>query len=145
MNKKINRVGDPAIWSTQGGESIGSLFERERIYFEKGVNDRLNGKMQVHHRLAFDENGWPMLYIFDTCKHLIRTLPGLVYSETDPEDVDTDGEDHAYDELRYMCMRYVISAPLKKPEKPKPYDPLDPLDDYYRTVDVDRYSFYRKY
>ena len=35
-----------------------------------------------------------MLYVFSTCKHLIRTLPALVYDEVDVEDVDTDGEDH---------------------------------------------------
>lgn len=34
--RHIFRVGDPAIWGTQGTESIGSLFERERVYFEKG-------------------------------------------------------------------------------------------------------------
>ena len=43
-----------------------------------------------------------MLYVFDTCKHFIRTVPNLVYDETDVEDIDTDGEDHIYDELR-MC------------------------------------------
>ena len=94
MGKRIFGVGDPAIWQSDGTESIGALMERERVYFEKGDHARINGKMQVHHRLAFDEDGRPMLYVFDTCKHFIRTVPNLVYSETDVEDVDTDGEDH---------------------------------------------------
>ena len=36
-----------------------------------------------------------MLYVFSTCTHLIRTLPALQHDPDRPEDVDTDGEDHA--------------------------------------------------
>ena len=45
-----------------------------------------------------------MLYIFNTCRHFIRTIPALVYDDTDVEDIDTDTEDHIYDECRYVCM-----------------------------------------
>jgi hypothetical protein len=79
--------------------------EGQRVFFEPADNARLAGKMQLHHRLAFDENGIPMLYVFSTCRHLIRTLPALVYDAADVEDVDTTCEDHAYDELRYICMK----------------------------------------
>lgn len=92
--RTIHRVGDPAIWGSDGTESIGSLMERERVYFERGDHARIDGKMQVHHRLAFDENGRPMLYVFETCRNFIRTVPNLVYSESNVEDVDTNGEDH---------------------------------------------------
>jgi len=142
---RISRVGDPAIWASQGTESIGALMERERVYFEKGNHDRINGKMQCHHRLAFDENGRPKFQVFDTCKNFIRTVPNLVYDETDVEDVDTDGEDHIYDEWRYVCMRNPIPAPIPVAKKQHVYDPLDPLDNYYGHTDDDRYSFYRYY
>jgi len=46
----------------------------------------------------------PGLYVFDTCADWIRTVPVLERSEKDPEDVNTDGEDHAYDETRYRAM-----------------------------------------
>lgn len=140
-DRRINRVGDPAIWGSQGTESVGALMERERVYFEKGDHARLDGKMQVHHRLAFDDAGVPMLYVFNTCRHFIRTVPNLVYDETDVEDVDTDGEDHIYDELRYVCMKNPIAPrPRKLPEE-KPYDPLaTDADNKY-----DRYAFYKKY
>lgn len=137
--RQITRVGDPAIWGSQSGESIGDLMERERVFFEKGDNSRIDGKMQVHHRLAFDENGYPMLYVFNTCRHFIRTVPNLVYDERDVEDIDTDGEDHIYDELRYVCMENPIAPRQNKPPALVVYDPLS------TEQPVDRYDFYRKY
>ena len=140
--KTIHRVGDPAIWGSDGTESIGALMERQRVYFEKGDHARIDGKMQVHHRLVFDEDERPMLYVFDTCKHFIRTVPNLVYDETDVEDVDTDGEDHAYDMLRYVCMKNPIAPRKKKLAEPKPYDPLDIWGTNQQGYDP--YAFYRK-
>lgn len=142
-DRKIHRVGDPAIWGSDGTESIGALMERERVYFEKGDNARLDGKMQVHHRLAFDDGGIPLLYVFSTCKHFIRTVPVLVYDESDVEDVDTDGEDHIYDELRYVCMRNPIAPRPRAVPEPQRYDPLS-ADDYMQK-DYDRYAFYRNH
>ena len=84
----------------------------------------------MHYRMRFDENGYPMLYVFENCKAFIRTVPSLIYDEHKPEDLDTKGEDHVADESRYMCMLNPITPRpvVKKP--PKPYDPLDrvPLD-----------------
>ena len=137
--RRISRVGDPAIWGSQSGESIGDMFERECVYWEKGQNARLDGKMQMHHRLAFDDNGIPMLYVFNTCKHFIRTVPNLVYDEKDVEDVDTDGEDHAYDACRMVLMENPIAAPEKKATPLITFDPLS------TDEPVDRYAFYRKY
>lgn len=139
--RTIHRVGDPAIWQSDGTESVGALMERERVYFEKGDHARISGKMQVHHRLAFDENGVPMLYVFSTCKHFIRTVPNLVYDETDVEDVDTDGEDHIYDQCRYVCMRNPIAPRIETARVIKPYDPLSTEDDYRHN----RYAFYQVY
>ena len=121
--KHINGIADPSIFDKSRGESIAEMMERERIFFEKGDNTRLAGKMQMHNRLAFDENGIPMLYVFCNCKHFIRTFPELIYSQTDVEDIDTDGEDHIYDEVRYVAMAHPINPP-KKPFKTKGYDPL---------------------
>ena len=120
----IHRVGDPAIWGSDGTESIGALMEREGVHFERGDHARIDGKMQVHHRLAFDSAGWPRLQVFDTCRHFIRTVPALVYDAADVEDVDTAGEDHIYDELRYVCMRNPVPAPEQRAELRRGYDPL---------------------
>lgn len=138
--RRIYRVGDPAIWGSDGTESIGHLMERERVYFEKGDHARIDGKMQLHHRLAFDDDGRPMFYVFDTCKHFIRTVPNLVYDETDVEDIDTDGEDHHYDQCRYVLMANPMAAKLKKLPEPKPFDPLSSDND----TKYDPYAFYRR-
>ena len=137
-DREIVRVADPAIWASQGTESIERIFRGKQIHFQKAINDRLNGKMQVHHRLAFDERGKPMLQVFSTCRHFIRTIPALVYDQADVEDVDTDGEDHIYDELRYACMRHPIAP--RENIKPKlwQYDPLST-----EGVQYDPYAWYR--
>lgn len=99
--------------------------ERAGVFFSKGDNTRIAGKMQVHYRLKFDENGIPMMYVFNTCKHFIRTMPNLVYSSSNSEDIDTNCEDHIYDETRYMFMEYPIaSKKAAYTPHPKAYDPL---------------------
>ena len=138
--KRIYGVADPAIWDKSHGISIAEHGEKYGIYFEKGKNDRLNGKMQVHYRMRFDEQGIPMMYVFSNCKAFIRTIPTLVYDANRPEDVDSKLEDHAYDEFRYLCMEHPIK-PVEVPEtKPKVYNPLEDDD-----IKVDRYEFYRRY
>ena len=82
--------------------------------------------MQCHQRLRFDENGRAMMYVFSNCRDFIRTVPLLQYSRTQPEDLDTDGEDHIADEWRYACMSRPFTP--TQPEQPKHYviDPLKP-------------------
>jgi len=123
--KRIIGVADPSIWDVSRGESIAQVLEKYRIYFDKGDNKRLPGKMQVHYRLAFDENGIPMMYVFNHCKDFIRTLPELTYDEHDPEDVDSSKEDHSYDESRYLCQMNPIAPRKNVPTKAVKYNPLD--------------------
>ena len=137
--RRVQGVADPAIFNDSGTESIAALMERQRVYWEPGDHRRIDGKMQIHHRLAFDEGGVPMLYVFDTCKHFTRTLPALVYDETDVEDVDTDGEDHIYDELRYVCMANPIAPRPQTARRIPEFNPLEP------DQQLDRYDFYRRY
>ena len=137
-DRRITYVGDPAIWGKQGGKSIGELFEDERISFDKAKHDRINGKMQCHNRLAFDDNGVPMFYCFSTCKHFIRTVPNLVYDDVKVEDVDTDGEDHIYDEWRYACMEYPIEPREQVKQRLITYDPLSTDD-----IKYDQYNWFR--
>ena len=138
-DKRIFGIADPSIWDVSRGESVAECAEKHRVYFEPGDNHRIPGWMQMHNRLAFDENGIPMMYIFDTCKGFIRTVPSLKYDEVKPEDIDTDMEDHIADEARYVCMARPITIPEKAQKKNKPYNPLDTEESY------NPYNFYEKY
>lgn len=118
-------VADPSIWDESRGRggSIIAAMEREGVYFEKGDNTRLAGKMQVHYRLAFNEDGYSRLYVFKTCRQFIRTVPALVYDRVRCEDIDTSMEDHDYDALRYFLMLQPIPARKSEPVKYE-YSPL---------------------
>ncbi|MEK9723073.1 MAG: hypothetical protein VW405_06255, partial [Rhodospirillaceae bacterium] len=116
-------IADPACWAKGqgdhgGGPSIVEAMRAHGVHWQAGKNDRLQGKMQVHNRLHHDEHTPPALVIHQAaCPHLVRTLPALEYDAHRVEDVDTDGEDHAYDALRYLLMaRPWGPAPVKKPD-----------------------------
>ena len=114
--RKIIGIADPAIWDAESGESIADVAAKHQVFFTPGDHKRIPGWMQVHYRLAFDENGFPMMYVFRNCKAFIRTIPLLQYDEHRPEDLDTDGEDHVADEVRYFCM----ARPIKPRVAAKP-------------------------
>ncbi len=122
--EEVAGVADPSIWDASRGESIAAQMAEEGVYFQKGDNARLAGKMQLHRRLALDETGRPGLYVMRSCRHTIRTIPALVYDPMRPEDVDTAGEDHIYDALRYFLMsRPAAPEPPKARTRPR-FDPL---------------------
>ncbi len=91
------------------------------IYWRHGVEltipsmkNRIMGWDIVHQYLRWDEKNEPRLKVFDTCPNMIRTLPMLIHDELHPEDVDTRGEDHAADELRYFLQT------LREQKTPRP-------------------------
>ncbi|MCM1544797.1 MAG: phage terminase large subunit [Ruminococcus sp.] len=124
--KRITGVADPSIWDTSRGESIADTASKCGVYFTPGDNKRIAGWMQCHYRLQFDENGYPMMYVFKNCKAFIRTIPLLLYDETDPEDLDTSLEDHVADEWRYFCMSRPIKPRIINDKTPDVHD--DPLN-----------------
>lgn len=109
-------VADPAIFASNGGESQAETLQKAGVQFWPADNKRVAGWQQLHLRLQGTEDcdGEPLLYIFDTCRDLIRTLPALQHDKHNAEDVDSDMEDHAPDTLRYLCMTRVIAAPAPK-------------------------------
>ena len=123
--RDIYGVADPSIWDKSRGTSVYEVAEKYGVYFEKGDNKRIPGWMQVHYRLSFDEEGIPMMYVFSNCEGFIRTMPALVFSKTHPEDLDTEGEDHIADEVRYMCMAKPMEPERAAKAEVKVYNPLE--------------------
>lgn len=136
--KNIIGIADPAIFASDGGISIADTMERAGVLFERGSHERIPGKMEFHRRLAFGADGRPMFYCFNTAVNFIRTIPSLVYSESDVEDVDTNQEDHIYDMTRYVFM--ANPCPARNTVDPPAVSGDDPLD---LREKPDRYSFYR--
>lgn len=88
-------------------------------------NRRVVGWTRLHELLEvyqdqFDKKN-ALLRITDNCLQLIRTLPTMVFDDSNPEDLNTDGEDHAVDELRYAVMSRQI-VPKNMPVAPTPKD-----------------------
>lgn len=108
-------VADPSIFIRDGGPSIAESMVG--LSWKRADNKRVPGWQAVRQRLK-PESGPPMLYILDCCDDTIRTLPTLQVDELDPEDLDTEGEDHAADDVRYACMSrpWTDTAPQEEPE-----------------------------
>jgi hypothetical protein len=108
-------VADPSCWNhPEGGESIAETMTVEGLKMVPADNDRMHGLARVREYLSIAPDGKPYLQIFKSCHNTIRTLPVLSYDERKLEDVDTSGEDHAYDSVRYMLMSrptVTINAP----------------------------------
>lgn len=126
-DKHIIGIADPSIYDESRGESIATMMSRNPnfIYWNPGDNTRIPGKMQYHYRFAFDKDGDCMFQVFNTCKNFIRTIPNLIYSESKPEDIDTDMEDHIYDECRYVLMEHPITPRQNMLQKVSLDDPLN--------------------
>lgn len=103
-------VADPAIFANvgmvdkYGGQTIAESFARNGIMFIPASNRRVDGWNLMHQYLHWTLEKPAKLIYFNTCFDSIRTIPSLIHSDTKPEDVDTDGEDHAADCDRYMLM-----------------------------------------
>jgi hypothetical protein len=99
-------VLDSSCWNKTGfGPSIAEVMMRQGVRWTPSDRNRIQGKMEVHRRLADDPYSQePRLRIFSNCQHTIKQLAGIPLSKTNSEDVDTKAEDHAYDALRYMAM-----------------------------------------
>ena len=123
--KTIIGVADPAIWDASRGESVADTAARYGVFFTPGDNERIAGWMQCHYRLQFDEDGYPRMYVFNTCRAFIRTIPTLIYDEHRAEDLDTKMEEHVADEWRYFCMSRPIKPIRAVKEQRILFDPLD--------------------
>jgi hypothetical protein len=125
---------DSSCWNRTGlGPSIAETMIRRGARWTPADRNRIAGKIEVHRRLACDDHGTPRLRFFSTCNNTIRTLPTLPISKTNPEDVDTKAEDHAYDALRYMVMSRSlmnVHSPHRMTKQTQQYEPQDQVFGY---------------
>jgi phage terminase large subunit len=100
-------VMDTAAWAKAGySETAVEIFMRNGVGTEEPLiqsdKHRIVGWNSCHTYMRWDVHTQPKLKIFKTCYNMIRTIPLLQHDELHPEDVDTKGDDHCADDLRYM-------------------------------------------
>ena len=99
-------VLDSSCWNKTGfGPSIAEVMMRSGVRWTPADRNRIQGKMEIHRRLA--DNPYteePRIRFFSTCQNIVKQIAGIPLSKTNSEDVDTKAEDHAYDALRYGMM-----------------------------------------
>lgn len=72
---------------------------------DKSAGSRKNGLELTRERLKAAKDGeGQALYFMDNCRAGISTLPVLPRNPDIPDDVDTEAEDHVYDEVRYRVL-----------------------------------------
>jgi hypothetical protein len=71
----------------------------------KTGGSRRNGMQLMRDRLEAAVRGeGPGVYFMDHCEAAISQIPVLPRDEDDPDDVDTEAEDHTWDETRYRIL-----------------------------------------
>jgi len=114
---RIGRVrpgpADASIFDRYEGEkSVAGDMEGEGVRWEaadKASGSRKHGWEQIRKHLKHAvpaEDGYrekPGMFIFAKCQQFIRTVPVLPRDDRDPDDVNTEAEDHIGDEVRYRC------------------------------------------
>lgn len=142
---RISGPLDSACWNKEAsGTTIARrMWEKGVRFFKaaKGPNSRKNSAIEVISRMvarvkdptAPDDRSKdkPLIRWMERCGAPIRTLPVLRPDPNNSEDVDTNGDDHAWDETRYEC----ASKPLV-PSKEKDEDE----DDVDNVVDINSAS-----
>ena len=71
---------------------------------EKWPGSRVHRVQDFHRRLGTNERDpdkGPGIVFFDRCRNAIETIPTLPRDPNNIEDVDTDGDDHAFDGVTY--------------------------------------------
>lgn len=108
---------DSAIWNADPrdpGNSIAREFEKRGVSWEPA--DKRSGSRVTGWKLMRDmfegarpkaegRREDPGLFVSSNCTQFLRTIPVLARDEGNPDDVDTEGEDHIADETRYRVRR----------------------------------------
>jgi len=103
-------VLDSSLWHKRGdtGPSLAEQMIMKGCRWrpsDRSKGSRVSGKNEIHRRLQVDEfTEEPQLVFFSTCTNCIAQIPSLPLDKRNPEDVDTNAEDHLYDAIRYGIM-----------------------------------------
>lgn len=125
--ERVEIYADPAMWARKTdhtGEAVADVeaFHSAGLQYIEATNNRRHGWSNLRRYLHdVDSDGVAYLRVIgQNCPNLVRTIPLMIHDERDPEDMDTDLEDHAVDTLRYALARFL------RPSGPDPNAPQEP-------------------
>ena len=135
-------VADPAIWGDRthhkdsihgesGAETMGTIWKKF-TGLVKADNNRIVGWGRMRIMMTPNAEGISKITCGPNCKDSIRTIPTLIHDDTDVEDLNTDGEDHAADDWRYAAMSRPVETEREKPK------PAERSFDYYEQLAEER-------
>lgn len=110
-DNSINNDDDEQVSIADKMQAQGVSWEKS----DKSAGSRLNGAALLCEMLEAavegkaSESGQaerPALYFFETVRGIISRFPTLPRDDKNPDDVDTEAEDHDYDALRYRCASF---------------------------------------
>lgn len=110
---------DSSIFDETNGDSPAKIQERHKVKWEKAdkaPGSRKRGWQLLRGRLLAslaERMEEPGLFVFDNCRQFIRTIPVLPRDDKDPDDIDTDAEDHIADETRYRILAVKRTATVE--------------------------------
>ena len=107
---------DSSIYDRNNGPSIAEDMADAGVHWtraDKSPGSRKQGWQRLRRLFSAAGGGEePGLYVFDSCVHFFRTLPVLPRDDSDPDDVNSQAEDHIADETRYRV--YAKRSELKR-------------------------------
>jgi hypothetical protein len=126
-------------------ETMAQIYEKKGVIGlqRSGKKQRVAGWDIVREYLKCDTNNRPKLQIFSTCKNMIRTLPSLIHDPMNSDDIDTNSEDHAADELRYILQSLHEQRAPNQTVSPRPNIVQRRLQELYGHKDDFDYSYSR--
>jgi hypothetical protein len=132
-NPQITRLCDPTCFNKKpdykgGGQmpSTAEIFMNCGLMMRPGDPSRSLKYRQFHEHLRIPRDsdgnvtGTPMLQIYNTCNHFVRTIPALILDENNIEDVETDSEDHVYDDSCHVMMHRPVTGKAKQETRRPP-------------------------
>lgn len=108
---------DASIFDVINGDSYADEMNRNGLVWlpsYKGKGSRVQGWERLRSMLLAAKKGdreQPGFYVFNTCRNWIRTVPILPRDDKNPDDVDTEAEDHFGDCTRYRLLREPVQEP----------------------------------
>ena len=105
--------------------------EQDSFLVTRADNRRIEGWRNLRQSLRV-EDGESKFQVFSTCTNFVTTFPANVHDPRRPEDLNTDGEDHTADEVRYGMMSRPPETDLKRDVE------LSPISAQYKMLEQRR-------